>query len=281
MNFSQLDDTLVVLNDAGKETLLDAGEKMCPFGKIGWHDAEASGIRESSQGMGLMSTPEQSYIDNTTSRNADLTISPQGSIVGSITFVMTGQSALHWRQAALENDTTELKKEFDLELEQIIPDGVEANVDHFLGLDTPDTNLIAIVRVKGAIGTPAGKRLLIPGFFFESRAKTPFVSQEKRLEPVDMRYPERITDIVTYHLPDGVTVEGAPQDGQVSWSGHALLIVKSKATPGKFDIAYSVARAFSTAKPEEYQDLLGFYRKVAATAQEQLVLSSTMVDKSN
>jgi hypothetical protein len=141
--------------------------------------------------------------------------------------------------------------------------------------------LIAIIQVKGTAGTPAGKRLLLPGFFFESRGGTPFVNQEKRLEPVDMHYPERTIDSVTYHLPDGMTVEGAPQDNQVSWPGHALLVAKSQASPGKLEIAYMVAHAFSTVKPAEYQDLRGFYQKVAATAQEQLVLTTTPAAKGN
>jgi len=281
MSFSQLDDTLVVLNDAGKETLLDPGEKMCPFGKLGWRHAEARGIRESGQGMALMSAPAQSYVDNTITRNADLTLDPHGAFTGTFTFVITGQDALHWRQRALENDISEVKKEFDRGLEEIVPDGVEAHVDHFLGLDTPDSNLIAMIKVKGSIGTPAGKRLLMPGFFFESRAKTPFVDQEKRLEPVDMHFPERVTDIVTYNLPAGMTVEGAPQDDKVSWAGHAVLIVKSQASPDKFVVAYSIARGFSTAKADEYQDLRGFYQKVAATAQEQLVLTTTQASKGN
>jgi len=281
MNFGQLDDTLIVFDDAGKEIVLDPGEKMCPFGKLSWNHAEAKGVRQSPQGLGLMSTPAQTYADNTTTRNADLTIDSTGAINGTFTFVLTGQSAMRWRQRALENDMTELKKEFDRELENIVPDGVEAHVDHFLGIDTPDSNLIAIIQVKGAIGTPAGRRLLMPGFFFESRGRTPFVNQEKRLEPVDMHYPERIVDDVTYHLPDGVTVEGAPQDNQVSWPGHAVLVAKNQTSPGKLEIAFVVARAFSTAKPEEYQDLRGFYQKVAATAQAQLVLTSTPAAKGN
>lgn len=281
MSFGQLDDTLIAFEDAGKEIALDPGEKMCPFGKLNWKHADARGIRQSPQGLGLMTTPAQNYGDNTTTRNADLTIDPQGAITGTFTFVMSGQRAMDWRQRALESDTAELKKQFDRDLEDILPDGVEAHVDHFLGIDTPDTNLIAILKVNGAIGTPAGKRLLMPGFFFESRGRTPFVNQEKRLEPVDMHYPERIVDDVTYHLPDGVTVEGAPQDAQVSWAGHAMLVTKSQPGAGKLEIAHVVVRAFSTAKPEEYQDLRGFYQKVAATAQAQLVLTRTQAANGN
>jgi hypothetical protein len=281
MRWSQLDDTLVVLDDGGKETYLDPGEKMCPFGKLNWNHAEAKGIRQSSQGIGLIGAPAQTYVDNTTTRNADLTVDPQGGITGSFTIVINGQAALGWRQRAIENDVTEVKKQFDKELEQIVPDGIEAHIDHFVGMDTPDTNLIAIVTAKGSIGTAAGKRLLLPGFFFESRGDTPFVNQEKRLEPVDMHYPQRTIDIVTYHLPPGVTVEGVPQDDKVMWENRAMLIVKSQTGPDKLTIADSVARNFSTAKPEDYQDLRGFYQKVAATDQEQLVLTSATAAKAN
>jgi hypothetical protein len=38
--------------------------------------------------------------------------------------------------------------------------------------------------------------------------------------------------------------------------------------------ARSLARAFTQAKPEEYQDLRGYYQKVAAADQQQLVLAA-------
>ena len=104
---------------------------------------------------------------------------------------MTGQEALRWRQAALRNDDDELKKRFDRELERLVPDGVVAQVNRFLALDQPDGNLIAMVKVHGSLGTATAKRLLLPGFFFATRARVPFVNEEKRLEPVDMPAPIR------------------------------------------------------------------------------------------
>jgi hypothetical protein len=70
------------------------------------------------------------------------------------------------------------------------PDGVQADFDHFLGLDDYTSNLVGIVRVTGNIGTATGKRFFLPGLFFESRAKHPFVAQDKRATPVDVRYAE-------------------------------------------------------------------------------------------
>jgi hypothetical protein len=166
-----------------------------------------------------------------------------------------------------------VKKQFDRELEQIVPEGVNAHVDHFLSMNDPATNLIAVVKVSGSLGTATAKRLLLPGFFFGSRRQVPFVNEEKRQEPVDMHYGDRVTDEVTYDLPEGMTVEGAPQDANIPWPSHALFIVKTKSDHGQIVIADTLARAFSSAKPEEYQDLRGFYQKVAAADQEQVVLT--------
>ena len=276
MSLDQLDTTLVALSTDGKLIVLDPGEKMCPFQTVNWRHSGAAGIGESAEGGSLAVTPMQQYKDNVTQRLGDVYLDAQGGITGHINIIMTGQSALHWRQRALEEDDTELKKEFDREeLEQTVPEGVEAHVDHFLGMNDPYSNLMAVVNLKGSLGTATAKRLILPGLFFETRGKVPFVSEEKRLVPVDMHYGERVTDEIAYHLPGGVTVEGAPPDANISWTGHAVFIVKSKAEPGQITIADSLATAFTEAKPEEYQDLRGFYQKVAAADQEPLVLTTS------
>lgn len=185
---------------------------------------------------------------------------------------MTGQESLKWRQRALRLDDTELKKEYDNALDEIVPDGVEAHLDHFLGLDTPDSILMAIVNVKGTLGTATSKRLLLPGTFFESRQKAPFVSEEKRQEPADMHYAERVDEEITYTLPEGVSVEATPKDIRVPWQGHAVYGLKTTPGQGTVTVIRQIVRAFAEAKPQEYQDLRGFYQKVAAADQQQLVL---------
>lgn len=281
MNFDQLEDTLVVLSIGGKETFLDPGEKMCPFGTLNWRHSESVGIRENSSGLSMSVTPAQTYTNNSITRTGTVTVNARGGVAGSATIVMTGQEALRWRQMALENDVSEVKKSFDRDLEEKVPDGVEAHIDHFLGLDDSDSNLVAMVNLQGTTGTATAKRLLLPGFFFETRARVPFVNQEKRVETVDMHYGDSVTNQITYVLPDGMAVEGAPADANISWPGHAVFVVKSVAEPGKLTIADSVAHGFAMAKPEEYQDLRGFYQKVAATDQDQLVLTTAAEGKGN
>jgi hypothetical protein len=274
LTLDQLDDTLVILSTGGKEIVLDPGEKMAPFLAINWRHSDAGGIRQMEKGPAGVQSPPQQYPDNKTIRIGDVTLDGHGALTASFRFGMTGQEALYWRQKALRNDLDEVKKQFDKSLESTFPEGVEAHIDSFSGLDDPDKTLIAVINAKGNFGAATSKRLMLPAFFFETRGSHPFVAQEKRQQPVDMHYGDLITDQVTYHLPAGFAVEGAPKDDKISWPQHAVFSNKSVPADGQIKIVRSLARAFTFAKPEEYNDLRGFYQKVAAADQQQLVLTT-------
>jgi hypothetical protein len=272
LNFGQLDDSLIVLSTGGQEIPLDPGQKMCPFATVHWIHAGAVGVRQRADGPGIAQTPPLRYTANSVTRQGDLWMDSSGTIQGSFQYILQGQEALFWRQVSLENDEAEVKKRFDQMLQGAMPAGVEAHLDHFLGLGDPDSNLMAVVKAQGTLGTATSKRLLLPGFFFESHARESFVEQAKRQTPVDMLYAERVVDKVTYHLPAGLTVEGAPKDNRIAWPGQADLGTKIEQSPGQILVMRVYARGFSQVKPEQYQDLRGFYREVAANDQQQLVL---------
>ena len=281
LHFGQFDDMLVILSAGGKEIFLDPGEKMCPFQMLHWRHAFAQGIRQGPSGITLSATAQQPYAGNSLLRNGEIRVDEHGAVTGAINFEMTGQLALRWRQTALRNDETEVKKRFDEWLKTTVPDGIEAGIDHFTALDNPDLPLAAMVQVKGALGAATAKRLLLPGYFFQTRGAHPFVDQEKRLEPVDMHYGEKINDQVVYRFPASFTVEAVPQDGKTPWEGHAVLVTKSKVDPGQVTIARQFVRAFTLLKAEEYQDLRAFYQKAATSDQQQLVLTATAAGKGN
>jgi hypothetical protein len=277
LEFDQLDDELVILNINGKETLLDPGEKMCPFQTVHWKHSGAGGVRESADGRIASVTPSQSYTANTTLHTGDITLDEHGAATGAIQCAMTGQEALYWRQKAFQNDLDEVKKSFDRWLADTVPDGIEAHVDHFLGMDRPDLNLLAVVKVTGTLGSATSKRLFLPAFLFETRSHHPFVDQAKRQEPVDMQYGDQVSDQVVYHLPPGLAVESAPQDLKIPWEGHAVFVAKFKSEPGTITVTRTLARAFTLAKPEEYSTLRDFYQKVSAADQQQLILTAAPV----
>jgi hypothetical protein len=281
LTINQLDDVLAIVSINGKEVYLDPGKKLAAFGELDWKHSLATGLRQSDKGGVFGSTAGNSYKEATTVRIADLTITRDGSVSGIVRVVMNGPAALRWRELAMENDQDEVKKQFNEQIRELVPDGVTADFDHFLGLEDYHLQLLGIVKISGNFGTQTGKRVFYPGVFFESRARHPFVSQEKRLTAVDMEYADTVRDEVTYRLPGGFSVESAPADASIPWSGHALLQVKSAVDKDKVTVLRSLTRAFAFLKGEDYPALHDFYQKVTAADQQQLVLRTDAASQGN
>jgi hypothetical protein len=268
----QLDDVLVLVFVNGKEIPVDPGEKFAPFGQLAWKHTLTNGLRQSDKGVVFTKMPVNSYKDAMTTRVADVKIDKDGTITGTARISLTGPEAMRWRQRAIENDEDELKKEFNEHVRDMVPDGVNADFDHFLGLEDYHAQLMAVMKLSGNMGTVTGKRVFLPGVFFESRTKHPFVSQELRETAVDMRFADDVHDEVVYHVPDSMTVESAPSETSVPWSGHAVFNLKSSVDKNRIEVTRNLARAFTMIPPKEYTELHDFYQKVSTADQQQLVL---------
>ncbi|MBS1803632.1 MAG: DUF3857 domain-containing protein [Acidobacteria bacterium] len=281
LSTSQLDDYIAVVTIAGKEVYLDPGQKMCPYGVLHWKHMLAEGFRESDKGMAAGSAPGAAYTTNVTNRIADLTIDPSGNVKGTIRYIMRGQQALHWRQLTLRNDEDEVKKRFNELIRSDLPQGVEADFNHFLGLSDYESNLMAMVDVSGTLANVTGKRLIMPELFFASHARHPFLAQDKRTTGIDVHFAQLNQDEVTYHIPAEFTMDAAPAPASIGWANHAAF--KSSSTVKGSDIVTTrtVGYNFTLLEPKEYGDLHDFYQKVAAADQQQLVLTRSQVAKGN
>ncbi|MGD0293807.1 MAG: DUF3857 domain-containing protein [Terracidiphilus sp.] len=271
----QLDDYIAIVKLGGKDVYLDPGQKMCPFGALHWKHTVATGFRLSEKTAVIATTPAGTFKDTTVQRVAIFGIDESGGLQGASRYIMTGQEALYWRQLALENDEEEVKKQFIESIQDEFPEGVQVDFDHFLNLDDSGSSLSSFVRISGNLGTVIGKHLLLPGLFFESRAKHPFVAQDKRLTPIDLHYARFEQDNVTVHLPPGYTVESSPQTPGVTWPNHAMLRIQSTVKDSSVDVVRVFACYFPLLAAKEYNDLHDFYLKVAAADQQQIVLSRT------
>jgi hypothetical protein len=272
LTFQQFDDILIIVTLGGKDQALDPGERYSPFGQLGWKHTMTSGIRQGDKGPEFIQIPGNSYKEATTIRIADVTIAPDGAVSGTARFTMAGPEALRWRQIAIENDPDEVKKQFNEYMRGQVPEGVDAEFDHFLGLEDYHSQLMGIVKLSGNFGTVTGKRVFLPGVFFESRAKHPFVEEKTRLTAVDMHYAGIVQDSVAYHLPDNFTVESSPPETSIPWTGKAVFHLKSTAQGNRVEVVRTLSRAFTMVKPAEYTELHDFYQKISTADQQQLVL---------
>ena len=272
MSMSQLNDEIVRVVINGKEVYLDPGEKGATFGQLHWKHTLAGGIRQAATGAVIDYTPAGSYKDATTARVADVNLAADGEIKGSARITMSGPEALRWRQLAITSDEDELKKQFEADLQEKVPDGVKVELQHFLGLEDGNSLLMAAVNLTGNLASATGKRLFVPSELFASHATHPFVATAARQTLVDMHYAFTVTDDVTLHVPDGYALESAPGDETQSWAGHGLFRTKAVTTPQTVRLVRSMALATAMFQAKEYADLRDFYQKAAGADSQQIVL---------
>ncbi len=271
LSLSQVDALVIVLRIDGRDIFLDPGEAFCPFGQLRWSHAFTGGIEEGAKVPSF--TPANNAKDAITAHTADLIVDAQGNVTGTVKILMNGPEALHWRQRNLETDPAEVNRQLREFVIQTLPQGVGGEVIGTQGLDTSAGYVSVTAKVSGPLGSLSGKRILLPGFFFSTGAHPAFVADETRESPIDLHYAGQTIDDVVYHTPAGYSVEGAPQPAQLPWPDHAVLVVKTQPGAGTIDIKHIFARAFVVLDAKEYPALRDYYQKVAATDQQQVVLT--------
>lgn len=270
----QLAGRLVVLHLGGNDVFTDPGEKLLPFGQLHWTHTLSGGLLQTASGVSRDAvTPPNNPKDAITGNTAVLTLDAQGGVTGTVKLLMNGPEALRWRQLNLTAGTAEVQTELNIALSKLLPQGIGAEITGIKGLDTSAGFVEVSAQVNGKLGTATGKRLLVPEFFFETRPHVEFVQENERVAPVDLHYAEQVIDDVVYHFPPGFTMESAPQQVQLPWPEHAVLVVKTQPGSGTIDIKHIFARGFVILEAKGYPALRDYYQKIATIDQQQLVLT--------
>ena len=272
---SQLDTVLVGVTIDGKEIDLDPGEKMAPFQTLHWSHTGAGGLAVGAGGkVETVLTPLQLNTDNTTVRVGKLAVTPEGSVSGTLKVGFVGQEALALRQQAIRGNPDAVKERLEQLIQSQVPNGVSAHIDHIAGLDDPDKQLVAVVPATGSLADHAGKNIVLPRLFFDSKETDPFPADKDRVLPVDMHYPAQEQEQITYEFPAGYGLETTPADATWKWEEFAAYQMRSKADSSSITTARLLARGFTLLDANEYGKLREFYDKVATTDREQLVLTA-------
>lgn len=208
-------------------------------------------------------------------RTGDITFSDRTNFTGYFRFILTGQDALYWRQLTLANGADEVKKQFDSWLASLVPAGSSATLDHFLGADDAEHNLVAVVNAQGALPASVQNHPTLPAFFFEASSHQPFEDKPQRQQPVDTHYGQQVIDQITYHLPPTLSVQTAPANENVAMGHYATFTTNVKIEAEQIIMTRSLARKFTIVKPLDYSDLRNFYAKFAEADRKQIVLAES------
>jgi hypothetical protein len=267
----QFDDLIVFVTVDGKERAFDPGERYMTYGTLHWKHTLAGGIRQQDGHIAITNSPNIGYKDTIVQRVAEITLAPDGALTGTATIICTGQQAVRWRQKALEGDEVALNKDFDDQLQPALPPGIIIHTDHFLGLDSENSNLMVRMKISGSLGTATGKRIFLPLSIFSAGESSPF-SSSHREQPIDLRYPYLEKDEVTLHLPPGLQVESVPGDARVDLPQNAVYLSHAKADGQTITYARSYVLANVLYGASEYEKLKGFLDNVSNKDRAQAVL---------
>jgi hypothetical protein len=271
MSFSQLNDTIAIVNVDGKEQFFDPGQRYCPYGHLAWKHSIAQGIRQTDSGTAIVAAADEPFTASRTQRVAVLTMDEHGVVTGTVKMTWTGAPALSWRQRALRGDETSLSRELRTAMEHMMPAGMDVKVESINAIQDYEQPFVVNYEVKGPIGSSTGKRLLVPGDLFEANSKATF-PHEKREMPVYFNYGQQIQDAVRITFPSSFGLESVPVTEKLPLEKYAFY---SLTTEG---LATSVTshRDFELSNiiymPNEYSALRGFYNKMETKDQESIVL---------
>jgi hypothetical protein len=272
LSFDQLDDYIAVVNVDGKDVFFDPGQRYCSYGHLSWRHALTAGLRQTDSGTDIAATPGLSYKETTIKRVADLKLDEQGVATGAVFISYTGDSAMALRQEVLREDETSLNNDLRTRLEQMLPGGMEIKVGKIENIADPDQPLKVNYEVKGPIGSPTGKRLLVPANLFEANSKPKF-PEPKRDLPIDMHYPSMTQDAVRLTLPATLVVESAPVKADAQIAGSAAFDASTRTTPNSITMYRNVTIGKTMFGAENYAQLREFYGKIETKDQETLVLT--------
>jgi hypothetical protein len=215
LSFQQFDDLIAIVNVDGKDVFFDPGCRYCAYGHLAWEHTFVQGLRQVEKGTDFATTTGDDYKVNRTTRTANLNMNEKGELTGDIKLTFAGATAVRWRHAALTGDDESLKHGLRTHLESMVPKSMEVKVDTIDNLLDYEKPLVVDYQVRGTLGTPTGKRLIMPSDLFEAGSSAIF-PDEKREQVVYFHYPQSTEDALRLNVPNGFSVEAVPDDAKLS-----------------------------------------------------------------
>ena len=274
MNFDQFDNTIAIVTVDGKERFFDPGQRYCAYGHLAWETTMVGGLlglRQTDGGTDFAGTPGENYTTTKTTRIGDLSIDESGEVKGALSLTYTGSAALRWRQRALRGDEESLKHGLRTSVEEMLPKTMEVKVKSVDNLTDYEKPLVANFEVKGALGTPTGKRMILPADVFLAETVSTF-PHEKRELPVYFSYPQTIVDAVRIKFPATMSLEATPTETKVKFQDVGMYSMTAK--PAADSITVQRSYLFNTVLilNKDYSDLRNFYSQMETKDKESVVL---------
>lgn len=271
MNTSELDADAVLVKSDGKDIFLDPATKFAPYGLLPWPETGVTGLRLDKQDGTWVQTPIPDSAACKIIRQADLTLTDDGALEGTVTETATGLEALRLRLSERFNDDTQRKENLEEGLKYTIPVTAEVELKNQPDWNSSGEQLVFKYDIKiPGWATSAGKRELLPLGLFSGAHKHTF-EHAQRTYAIYFPYYFQTEDRITIKLPAGWKVESLPKETHVdAKAAEYRILVASQADD------LQVTRTFRSdillLQQSFYPTLRTFYQQMRSGDDAQAVL---------
>jgi len=251
----------------GEKYLLDATEKLAPFGLLPERciNGDARIVDETNATWVKLETKNKSL--NTTYTSLDL--SPDGELNGNISYKMSEYAAYDFRKN-LEDYTS-----FDEYIEYKESSNAGMMINDYEIENKDDIYLPVVTKYDVTLQNSTdviGDNIYINPMLFQKMDDNPFKVDDRKY-PVDYTYPHESTYILNLSIPEGYTVDKIPESAKVSLpnsKGGFLYSVSN--TGNKIQITYKFNINDPIILSTEYKQLKEFYDHIIKKHSEMIIL---------
>jgi hypothetical protein len=277
---SQLGADLVWVHAGTQDYYLDPSASTYPFGILPWYETSTRGIRYTKDGGEIVTIPAAPPSQGTIIRNAELTIDSDGQATGKLQVDFTGRLGAARRERDHAEDANGRSKTIGDEIKEWLPSGSTFDVTAITNWDNNElpAHVEGIVKIP-ALGTAAGRRMLVPASAFQARQPASF-QPEKRHYSIYFSTPYEEIDNVKFTAPEGYKFEAVPPAKQLKPGTLSYEI--SATQEGKVvDVKRHLVIDGLIFPVKNYPALRNFFNLVKTNDEAQIVLQSTESAKAN
>ena len=272
----QLSSEIAVVRLNGNEIYLDPGTAFCPFGLVRWVHASDQGLRLEKGGGSFVAIPPAIADKTPIRRVARGKLGTDGSLKGTIEVELRGNAALEHRIAAIQEDEAGRRKRLEDEAKAWLPPDSVVTLDRVEGWAATEEPLHVHYKVEvPAFAQSVGKRLLVPAALFRTTRQQEAFRHAERKYAVYFPFAYQELDNLILQAPEGYSPESVPAATDVKLSSTRFLTARSF-TNSQFVSKRALVVNGIMFPVAQYPELKGFFDKVLAADQEQLVLQNTV-----
>ena len=270
---SQIRADIVWVHAGSQDYYLDPGARYFPFGVLPWFETDAGGIRVTKRGGEVVTSSHAQSANATIVRHTDLTVSPDGSITGTLQVDFTGQEGGLLRRDARKEDETGRTKDLEDRIKGWLPVGSDFQITKIADWDDAEKP----AHVEGTVSIPsfskgAMRLMRMPLEVFQGGQSSLF-APANRVNLVYFHYPYQEVDDLRLHLPSGFRVETLPQAQKLDLGAAAYEISAASAGDGVEVKRHLSVNGFLFSK-DAYPTLRAFFGTVRANDNAQMALQS-------